>query len=704
MAEEKLSPELYQRVRDFNRFKKDFTWDEVGRRIGAAGSIAGGMDPRQAREYHLGQSPYRLTRAEFDHRLAQYMMLEERAAKLEAAAAKGDAAAAKELRTVAAAAQKSSDQLRVKVLDNVGDTISLRMEKGLEELAQYRTPKEVKLKPQVTTALRSINPQATILDYETILDPIAAQLSELPAGATARGFLEKVAGERDLSLADFLIEIDNSAQQLQDPRALAFNDDIKAKLADTSEQEKKLEDEIDALKREAYFGWGSGGDPLVSAKAVAQSKAAGQEPNTEDIDVLKQAVMSFKETPPIRGERDQLMESPEFQRYMREFFDVGEDEERTFSDIEKKGALRSARIGARQRAKEERGDVRSRLRAQRRGESRDEFLPEEELATLPEKENIQDRIESERDREDPKTGGYSAAEAAQVAVSEQTSATGVGEDSTPAQDTYSYFQMKSDPNWRYRVGANGRFETAKTGTNNWVNYPSNPFDDGGLVDKIEASTQAGELTQGGKPFTPELSSALFEMDIFSDAREKFPTGSRETQPSSTKAEAPTPTVDETTGLYEAAEDEQEIAPVTDVPPVYQPLHEFTDEQLEAVEKATGRVSRSNLGQMVLEGTRNRYPQIPMRSGAEVAKEQAEVWDIPPENPLKLPDQVLKTNLDAAGISEEVYGDGHGLVGEPPVSPTSEADVDRKIRSNWEKGKGKKVREALGYGPHMHSRG
>ena len=116
MAE--LTPELYQQVRDFSRFKRDFTLDEIGRRAAIAAGIAGGMDPRAAQEYYLSQSPYRLTRSEFDAQLAQLMKLEEQAARVEAAAARGDLAAAKAARSERQRSDSFRQDLALQALKN----------------------------------------------------------------------------------------------------------------------------------------------------------------------------------------------------------------------------------------------------------------------------------------------------------------------------------------------------------------------------------------------------------------------------------------------------------------------------------------------------------------------------------------------------------------------------------------------------------
>ena len=82
------------------------------------------------------------------------------------------------------------------------------------------------------------------------------------------------------------------------------------------------------------------------------------------------------------------------------------------------------------------------------------------------------------------------------------------------------------------------------------------------------------------------------------------------------------------------------------------------------------------------------------SAAQVAKAQTEVWDPAVHSPVSAPAQaslaptaneVLKTNLDSAGIQEQVFGNGRGLEGE-----SAEALLeDKKVKNIFKKLFGRK---------------
>ena len=131
-------------------------------------------------------------------------------------------------------------------------------------------------------------------------------------------------------------------------------------------------------------------------------------------------------------ERERLQRGPEFQEFMEEFYGRSA-EDRPFSDIEERMALRAARTQARKQARGERREGRQRLRALRKGE---DFLRDEDFEDVPETRP-----------------GAKAAELAVPAAAKDTTATGVGEQ--PDINAYTTFKPKGDTHiYRTKDGFN----------------------------------------------------------------------------------------------------------------------------------------------------------------------------------------------------------------------------------------------------------
>ena len=481
MAE--LTPELYQQVRDFSRFKRDFTLDEIGRRAAIAAGIAGGMDPRAAQEYYLSQSPYRLTRSEFDAQLAQLMKLEEQAARVEAAAARGDLAAAKAARSERQRSDSFRQDLALQALKNRNNLAAIEYESLIEKIDAFETPQPTNIGGTVRMALTTLPKDGKLSDTsDRLITSISTTLEKLPPGATSEQYLSDLAALRDQSLDKFITEL-KSEKDPNNPRLRDLYNLAVKKVSEEPPEIREAKQRIEVLNREAWAGWGipNGTEVVDASTRAASAKGRGEQPAAEDVSIIQRAITEFpEEGPPIRMERERLQRGPEFQQFLEEFYErdplsptektrlaqmeaaLAEDpealseeasaeyqqlksraEDRPFSDIEQRMGLRAARTQARKQARGERREGRQRLRALRKGE---DFLRDEDFEDVPETRP-----------------GAKAAELAVPAAAKDTTATGVGEQ--PDINAYTTFKPKGDTHiYRTKDGINWEAARKETPT------------------------------------------------------------------------------------------------------------------------------------------------------------------------------------------------------------------------------------------------
>ena len=574
MAE--LSPELYQKVRDLKKFKELFTVDEIGRRVGVAAAIGGGMDPRQAREYHLGQSPYRLTQSEFDKQLAQLMELEERATRLERSSVKGDELIIKEAIEARQRVNEHQNTMEKARLEYRGQIDSKKVPSFLERIRLFEDGDPPKLGNSLSVKISAMPDDKALTDASDFIDELVARFDQVDEGGSAKNFLAEVAKLRDQSPNDLIAEIKKSSENDDNPQMLKFHRAIEHKLSFVPPSVNDARQELSKMRA----GGASGSTPPVTEAAirVARAEARDEAPEEEDVSLLMQTLAEFKESPPIRGERERLQSGGDFLAFMREFYEryplsstekarlsrmegaLAEDpealseeasaeyqelksraEDQPFSDIEKKGALRGAQMLARRQAKGERQDVRQRMRGLRRGE---DTLANEEFLDVPET----------RPR---------SAELNTPAPAASTSETGEAEE--PGFDAYSAteFTFKSGVNapyvFRLRKDptGTGRWEAKKKGADTFSEYRGNPYAEEGLYDMLEEAKLTGNLEQTGDALTSAISKQLlYGADLFGDA--PLP------------GDAPPANTDPETGFLAGEEDEQKIPTIQEVPPVHQP--------------------------------------------------------------------------------------------------------------------------------------
>ena len=702
MAE--LTPELYQQVRDFSRFKRDFTLDEIGRRAAIAAGIAGGMDPRAAQEYYLSQSPYRLTRSEFDAQLAQLMKLEEQAARVEAAAARGDLAASKAARSERQRSNSFQRDLALQALKNRNNLAAIEYESLIEKIDAFEIPQPTNIGGTVRMALTSLSKDQQLSDTaDSLITSISTTLEKLPPGATSEQYLSDLAALRDQSLDEFITEL-KSEKDPNNPRLRNLYNLAVKKVSEEPREIQEAKQRIGELNREAWAGWGipNGTEVVDASTRAASAKGRGEQPAAEDVSIIQRAITEFpEEGPPIRMERERLQRGPEFQQFMEEFYErdplsstektrlaqmeaaLAEDpealseeasaeyqqlksreEDRPFSDIEQRMGLRAARTQARKQARGERREGRQRLRALRKG---DDFLRDEDFEDVPETRP--------------------GAQLAVPAAAKDTTATGVGEQ--PDINAYTTFKPKGDTHiYRTQDGINweaarketpNKFVKIKTyeedASGNLV-YTRNP-ESGELLleimyDKFKDSKERGELGEEGPSLDKETTETFFGSDVFEEVRAAAP-----------KGKAPAPKVEPETGLLAVEEDEQEIAPIEDIDPVVSPRQEFTEEQFQAVEEATGRAPRPSFGQMIFEDARSRYPQVPP---AQVAPEPAPAPAPPPvpEPPEPGSDEELLQNIYAQQAAEaERMSRAAEVFDTPPENPEGTILQDTTERTTEE---------------------
>ena len=654
-----LTPELYQQVRDLSRFKRDFTLDEIGRRAAIAAGIAGGMDPRAAQEYYLSQSPYRLTRSEFDSRLGQLMELAQLQARQEAAALRGDQAAARAVQSTQVALAKA----RADTNKAVAAAMAGSYGKGKVDRLQYLNELERELLYGEDTAislqaeqlLRTANPGDPITTFLPGQSPVYKEIVDKVAdlkGKSLERYLTKVAGLRGTTLDALKADLAEAAAG--DSPWGSLSGDIEAKLEAVPGELTAIEEERAEIDRELRARMGS--SPVAQLNAVnaaertGRASGEGAAPLAADVSLIQQTLTEFpEEGPPIRMERERLQRGPEFQQFMEEFYGRSA-EDRPFSDIEERMALRAARTQARKQARGERREGRQRLRALRKGK---DFLRDEDFEDVPETRP--------------------GAQLAVPAAAKDTTATGVGEQ--PDINAYTTFKPKGDTHiYRTKDGINweaarketpNKFVKIKTyeedASGNLV-YTRNP-ESGELLleimyDKFKDSKERGELGEEGPSLDKETTETFFGSDVFEEVRAAAP-----------KGKAPAPKVEPETGLLAVEEDEQEIAPIEDIPPVYNPLQEFTEEQFQAVEEATGRAPRPSFGQMIFEDARSRYPQVPP---AQVAPEPAPAPAPPPvpEPPEPGSDEELLQNIYAK-VGDTAAGNPDGSTLQDTTARTTE---------------------------------
>ena len=678
MAE--LTPELYQQVRDLSRFKRDFTLDEIGRRAAIAAGIAGGMDPRAAQEYYLSQSPYRLTRSEFDSRLGQLMELAQLQARQEAAALRGDQAAARAVQSTQVALAKA----RADTNKAVAAAMAGSYGKGKVDRLQYLNEQERELLYGEDTAvslqaeqlLRTANPGDPITTFLPGQSPVYKEIVDKVAdlkGKSLERYLTKVAGLRGTTLDALKADLVEAAAG--DSPWGSLSGDIEAKLEAVPGELTAIKEERAKIDRELRARMGF--SPVAQLNAVNAAERTGRAsgesaaPLAADVSLIQQALTEFpEEGPPIRMERERLQRGPEFQQFMEEFYGRSA-EDRPFSDIEERMALRGSRMLSRKQARGERQEGRQRLGALRRGE---EFVAEETVKEEP--------------AETTEKAPSKSAQLNVPAAAEATTATGVGEQ--PDINAYSFteFDMEEDP-FLYRVTKDGEFQSKRRGAKNFIPYIANPYAEGGLVDKINAAAVASKksddravLEMRGDTFSPEVSKSIFEVDILTRP-EQTPTVQDRARQRVRSAYPEMPFADP------LGEDPEDALDVVDEPMVRPsgavPMPRRMDE---AVRQQQTREELLDPRTQLLEApeefefeadTQETMDLVPgseeaiAESAAQVAKAQTEVFDTPPENPMGTPlsdapptaNEVLKTNLESAGIEEEVYGDGDGLVGESP---------------------------------------
>tara|TARA_Y100001973_G_C5205224_1_gene341022 strand:+ start:1548 stop:3599 length:2052 start_codon:yes stop_codon:yes gene_type:complete len=666
MAE--LTPELYQQVRDLSRFKRDFTLDEIGRRAGIAAAIAGGMDPRQAREYYFSQSPYRLTRSEFKDQLNMIIELARLQAESEAAARKGDKAA----RDRAIKLGQELAKAQVTAAGRQGDKyaaedakrLSTRIESIDSLIDAERRGSPPDISAGLTTALLQLrNADASTNITEIIEDPTYAP--------QFRDFADSVATLKGKSLQNYMDEIASRLNAPSGETVLAqlesvagppfeglmnlYGQNVKDVLSPEELQELEAEKQglVDELRQGTYRGGGTAQRAVEAATQAGKDIAGGAQPSTDTMGFIKQALTELpEEGPPIRMERERLQRGPEFQKFMEEFYGRSA-EDRPFSDIEERGALRAARLQARKQARSERQERRQRLGALRRGE---EFVAEETVQEEP--------------AETTEKAPSKSAQLPVPAAAEATTATGVGEQ--PDINAYSFteFDIEGDP-FLYRVTKDGEFQSKRRGAKNFISYTANPYAEGGLVDKINAAAVAPKksddraaLEMSGDTFSPEVSKSIFEVDILTRPKETPTVQDRARQRardaySGVLSAAPSGAVSMPRRVDKALRQqrtrEELLDPRTQFLGAPEEI-EFEGDAQEAVDFTPG--TEEDLAE----------------SAEEIAKAQAEVFDTPADNPMRTPlsdapptaNEVLKANLEAAGETEEVYGDGEGLVGESPA--------------------------------------
>ena len=656
MAE--LTPELYQQVRDFSRFKRDFTLDEIGRRAAIAAGIAGGMDPRAAQEYYLSQSPYRLTRSEFDAQLAQLMKLEEQAARVEAAAARGDLAAAKAARSERQRSDSFRQDLALQALKNRNNLAAIEYESLVEKIDAFETPQPTNIGGTVRMALTSLPKDQQLSDTDaSLITSISTTLEKLPPGATSEQYLSDLAALRDQSLDEFITELKSENDPDNTRLINLYNLAVKKVIEEPPEIQEAKQRQAE-LDREAWAGWGipNGTEVVDASTRAASAKGRGEQPAAEDVSIIQRAITEFpEEGPPIRMERERLQRGPEFQEFMEEFYGRSA-EDRPFSDIEERMALRAARTQARKQARGERREGRQRLRALRKGE---DFLRDEDFEDVPETRP-----------------GAKAAELAVPAAAKDTTATGVGEQ--PDINAYTTFKPKGDTHiYRTKDGFNWEIAPKETPTK-FKKVKTMEMDASGqptflplletIYGNLKASQAEGTLEQEGPSLDKETTETFFGSDVFEEVRAAAP-----------KGKAPAPKVEAETGLLAVEEDEQEIAPIEDIDPVVSPRQEFTEEQFQAVEEATGRAPRPSFGQMIFEDARSRYPQVPP---AQVAPEPAPAPV--PEPPEPGSDEELLQNIYAQRAAEaERMSRAAEVFDTPPENPEGTILQDTTERTTGE---------------------
>ena len=519
MAE--LRPQLFNKLMAHQKGGRKLAADETSRILGILGGTALGFGtPASLDQYTRGKSPHFTTREELKQALATALAIEK-----ELAALKGTGAPDKQIKAKEAKYNASQDAVR---LAFAKEAAALQGQRGLdddrrheEDFDRLRSTYEELKGPGTTDISKDVRAAATraggkgIGLVEGLLSGDAAgeiqtMISTLGPGEL-HAYLSTVAdaagikGKRkdDGTIVDGYTQL---TEALKQQAGSDLGGPWGASVEILAEKEKLRDDgmaelgEVVEQGKTAYVrsrpsrgvgipggtGGGSGGLSAEDAEAMEAFKAGAL--SVEDL-MNSPLVKRLTETDqPWSRRREEFRSDPEVMAYVRDFYGVPEGEEREFSDIEWRGAMRQMREDARETRRNQRADVRERR------------------AALDDRENIERRIESERDREDPKTGGYSAAEANQVAASEQTSATGVGEQSDPAQDTYSYFEMKGDPSYRYRMDAvTGEMGASKDGGK------FTTFNDAqvrALTKAIEASDANNELTVTGAPLDEELAAEL----------------------------------------------------------------------------------------------------------------------------------------------------------------------------------------------------
>ena len=687
MAE--LTPELYQQVRDLSRFKRDFTLDEIGRRAAIAAGIAGGMDPRAAQEYYLSQSPYRLTRSEFDSRLGQLMELAQLQARQEAAALKGDQAAAKAVQST----QLKISESRNKVLGDIasqmagkkGQAIVEELKVLFDEAGEIRQGKDTSIPEAVEVQLTGLNVQRPITAFGSdtkVFQEVQTNIRNL-SGPTLERYLTKIAALKGTTPEALVKQMQEAGAGGSVWGTIASEYVDRKEIPDTrlDDVNKKIKDAyakftIPVPAQQQLQG-------VLAAERTGRASGEGVAPLAADVSLIQQALTEFpEEGPPIRMERERLQRGPEFQQFMEEYYGRSA-EDRPFSDIEERMALRGSRMLSRKQARGERREGRQRLRALRKGE---DFLRDEDFEDVPETRP-----------------GAKSAQLASPAAAEATTATGVGEQ--PDINAYTTFKPKGDTHiYRTKDGINWEIAPKETPTK-FKKVKTMEMDASGeptffplldtIYENLKASQADGTLEQEGPSLDKETTETFFGSDVFEEVRAAAP-----------KGKAPAPKVEAETGLLAVEEDEQEIAPIEDIPERVTPRQRVFESKRGAYPQVPAAADEMLRQQQVQEelldprtqfaGTLGEDPEDQLEleadaqdavdftpgteedlveSAAQVAKAQTEVFDTSADNPMGTPlseapptaNEVLKTNLESAGISEEVFGDGAGLEGEsPPV--------------------------------------
>jgi len=497
-----LDPTLSDSVDDFQRLKKDYTLGEVRRRFGIFGDIMGGIDPRAAKEYSKTTSPYHRSRSEIDADITSLNELLSAELAVRKAQQSGDS---KRL----AAAQSQRDKMAEIALQGDYKIAEARVGPEYEAIAgeeqrvrdlheEHVTLKYPNLSPALQTQLGA-TADAPWVDAQ--IGPFAAQMRTL-VPAEALGYMEKYAEASGMSPEEFLQELEHRATDAgsyddKTPlvEALSLYNQKKAaheEYAEKYDLDKAAEDAqqkrrgIPVGVADPFKGASEAELQAMSAALSGGPQGAGASGLTADQQSLIDEVMGRgpigRHPRPIKETREDIYETPEFVAHMEKLYGRTA-QDRPFSDVEKRSALRVAQIERRKARRQEKQTGRQLAQGARRGE---------QVAASAQAAQPAAAVETET----PVT------EAPEEAAAVAPEAPG------------TIITVDGDDDWEYRLDGD-EVTTRRVGDTEWVDYPQ------AGMKKFKASLKGGLFKTRGAPF-PEDKAQMLGLDVADISHEAAP--------------------------------------------------------------------------------------------------------------------------------------------------------------------------------------